>query len=198
MSNEEPLSAIELKFTGCAEDRFTKALKKQMELHEGVTFMDLLKFLYQSSLGPFHLFEMMNETELKSWTRKNIKEARSSDGLLAEGLYGKKWVRINFGPYKKRFGNDYKRIYEAFVKAKCMKQGQLKEYTDLLRSLVDSIRKGKIKPATEEPRFLSLVEDFLEEYEEKDYPPIHHSKTYMLRNSSEYLVVPYSSLDKIA
>jgi len=64
MGNEEPLSVIELKFAGCAEGRFTKALKKQMELHEGVTFMDLLKFLYQSSLGPFHLFEMMNETEL--------------------------------------------------------------------------------------------------------------------------------------
>jgi hypothetical protein len=196
MGNEEPLSAIELKFTGCAEDRFTKALKKQTELHEGVTFMDLLKFLYQSTLGPFHLFEMMNETELKSWTRKNIKKAKSSDGLLAERLYGKKWVRINFGPYKKKFGNDYKRIYEAFVKAKCMKQGQLKEYTDLLRRLVDAIRKGKIKPVTEEPRFLSLVENFLEEYEERDYPPIHHSKTYMLRNSSEYLVVPYSSLER--
>jgi hypothetical protein len=198
MRDEEPLSAIELKFAGCAEDRFTKALKKQMELHEGVTFMDLLKFLYQSSLGPFHLFEMMNENELKSWTRKNIRKAKSSDGLLAEELYGKKWVRINFGPYKKRFGNDYTRIYEAFVKAKRMKQGQLKEYTDLLRKLVDAVRKEKIKPVTEEPRFLSLVENFLEEYEEKDYPPIHHSKTYMLRNSSEYLVLPCSSLDKIA
>jgi len=117
---------------------------------------------------------------------------------LTEELYGKKWVRINFGPYKKKFGNDYERICEAFVKAKCMKQGQLKEYTDLLRKLVDAIRKGKIKPVTEEPRFLSLVENFLEEYEEKDYPPIHHSKIYMLRNSSEYLVLPCSSLDKIA
>ena len=198
MSNEKSLSAIELKFTGCAEDRFTKALKKQMELHEAVTFMDLLKFLYQSSLGPLHLLEMMNETELKSWIRKNIKGAKSCDGLLAENLYGKKWVRINFGPYKKRFGNDYKRVYEAFMEAKCMKQGQLKEYTGLLRRLVDAVRKRKIKPVVEEPRFLSLVENFLEEYEEKDYPPIHHSKTYMLRNSPEYLVVPYSSLDKTA
>jgi hypothetical protein len=198
MSNEELLCAIELKFTGDAEERFTKALRKQMELHGGVTFMDLLKFLYQSTLGPFHLFEMMNETELKSWIRKNIKKAKVCDGLLAEGLYGKKWMRINFGPYKKRFGNDYKRIYKALVKVKCMKQGQLKEYTDLLWRLVDALRKGKIKPVTEEPRFLSLVENFLEEYEEKDYPPIHHSKIYMLRNSSEYLVVPYSILDKIA
>jgi hypothetical protein len=107
-------------------------------------------------------------------------------------------VRINFGPYKRRFGNDYKRVYEAFVKAKCKKQGQLKEYIGLLRRLVETIRKGKIKPVTEERKFLSLVESFLDEYEEKDYPPIHHSKTYMIRNSSEYLVVPYSSVDKIA
>jgi hypothetical protein len=196
MSNEERLSTIELKFTGCAEDHFTKALKQQMELHEKVTFMDLLKFLYQSSLGPFHLFEIMDETELKGWIRKNLEDAKPSDGPLTEELYGKKWVRVNFGPYTKRFGNDYKRICEAFVKAKRMKHGQQKEYTDLLKKLVNAIRREKIRPLNEEPMFFSLVESFLREYEEKDFPPIHHSQTYMLRNSSEYLVVPYSSPNK--
>jgi hypothetical protein len=72
MSNKERLSAIELRFTGCAEDHFAKDLKKQMEIHEGVTFMDLMKFLYQSSLGPFHLFEIMDETELNGWIRRNL------------------------------------------------------------------------------------------------------------------------------
>lgn len=189
MENEEYLSSLELRFVGRAEDHFTRAVRKQMELHGGVTLFDLLKFLYQSALGPFHLFEMMDETELKGWIRKNLEDAKPSDGPLAEELYGKKWVRVNFGPYKKRFGNDYQRIYEAFVKAKGMKQGQLKEYTGLLRKLVDTIGKGKIRPVTEEPRILLLVQTFLKEYEEKDYPPIHHSESYMLRNSSEYLVV---------
>jgi hypothetical protein len=196
VENEKYLSSLELRFVGDAEDHFTKALKKQMELHEGVTFMDLLKFLYQSSLGPFHLFEMMNETELKGWIRKNLEDAKPSDGLLIEELYGKKWVRLNFGPYKRRYGNDYQRIHVVFANAKRMKKGKLKEYAELLRKLVDSIRKGKVQPVTEEPRILSLIENFLEEYEKKDYPPIHHSETYMLRNNSEYLVIPYPGLDK--
>lgn len=158
--------------------------------------MDLLKFLYQSSLGPFHLFEMMDDTELKGWIRENLEDAKLSDGPLTEELYGRKWVRVNFGPYKKRFGNDYQKIFDALVKAKSMKQGRLEEYTCLLKRLVDAIGKGKIEPVTVEPKFLSLVENFLKEYEEKDFPPIHHSETYMLRNSSEYLVLPYSGLDK--
>jgi hypothetical protein len=109
MDPEKDLSSIELKFAGRAEDPFERALKRQMALHEGVTFMDLLKFLYQSALGPFHLFEMMDETELKGWIRRNLEETKPSDGPLTEELYGKKWVRVNFGPYKTRFGNDFHR-----------------------------------------------------------------------------------------
>lgn len=197
MRKAKPLASIELKFIGLAEDSFTKALKEQMKLHEGVTLMDLLKFLYQSCLGPFHLFEMMDETQLRDWIRKNLEDAKPSNGPLTEKLYGKKWIRVNFGPYKKRFGNDYQRIYEILAEAKSMKQGQLKEYRNLLKKLVDAIAKGKIEPGTEEPRILRLVESFLREYEEKEYPPIHHSETYMLKNTSEYLVVPYSSVDKL-
>ena len=197
MRRASPLISIELQFTGRAEDSFSNALKEQMELHDGVTFMDLLKFLYQSSLGPFHLFEMMDEIQLKDWIKENLEDAKPSDGPLTERLYGKKWVRVNFGPYKKRFGNDYQRIYEILAEAKSIKQGQLREYRSLLKKLVDAIAKGKIRPATEEPRILQLVDSFLKEYEKEDYPPIHHSETYMLKNTSEYLVVPCSSENKL-
>jgi hypothetical protein len=63
--------------------------------------------------------------------------------------------------------------------------------------LVDAIEKEEIRPLTDEPMFFSHVESFLKEYEENDYLPIHHSETYMLKNSSEYLVIPCSSLNKI-
>jgi hypothetical protein len=194
MNNKERLSAIELKFAGSAEDRFIKAMKKQMEMHEGVTFVDLLKFLYQSTLGPFHLLEMMNKTELKEWIRKNLASTKPSEGPLTEELYSKKWVRVNFGPYKRQYGNDYQRIYEAMISAETIKHGELKEYTDLLKKLVDAIKRKKIRPLTEEPTFLSLVETFLKEYDEEGFPSIHHSHMYMERNSCDYLVVPHSVL----
>lgn len=197
MKDEKYLSSIELRFVGCAEDPFTDAIRRHVELHEGVTLVDLLKFLYQSSLGPFHLFEMMDETQLRNCIRKNLENAKPSDGPMIEELYGKKWVRVNFGPYKKAFGNDHQRIYEALKKTKSMKHGQLKEYKTLLKKLVDATERAKIKPVTEEPRIRLLVENFLKEYKEKDYPPIHHSEIYMLKNNCEYLVLPYSSLEEI-
>ena len=197
MKDEKYLSSLELRFVGCAEDPFTDAIRRHMDLHEGVTFFDLLKFLYQSSLGPFHLFEMMDEAQLGNWIRKNLEESKPSDEPMIEELYGKKWIRVNFGPYKKAFGSDHKRIYEAFIKANSIKHGQLKEYRTLLKKLVDAIEGAKIKPITEEPRIQLVVENFLKEYEEKDYPPIHHSEIYMLKNNCEYLVLPYSSLEEI-
>lgn len=197
MKNEKCLSSLELRFVGRAEDHFNKVLKKHMELHEGVGLFDLLKFLYQSSLGSFHLFEMMDETEMLNWIRKNLENTRPSDGSLTEELYGKKWVRLNFGPYKMKYGNDYQKIYRAFAKAKKMKRGQPAEFGKLLERLIDAFRKRRIQSIADEPRALSIVLDFLKEYEEKDYPPVHHSKSYMLKNSSDYLVIPRSSLGEI-
>jgi hypothetical protein len=197
MRGAKTLTSTELCFAGRAEDDFEGALKEQMGLHEGVTIMDLLKFLYQSSLGPFHLFEMMNDTELKEWIRKNLDDSRPSEGPVTEKLYGKKWARVNFGPYKKRFGNDHQRIYKLFAGAKGMKQVQLDEYRNILKKLLEVVARGKIRPKTHEPNILRPVQIFLKEYEEKHYPPIHHSKSYMLKNTSEYLVVPCSSVDKL-
>lgn len=197
MRETKLLASVELCFAGRAEDAFERALKEQMKLHEGVTTVDLLKFLYQSTLGPFHLFDIMDETQLKECIRKNLEDARPSDGPLTENLCGKKWVRLNFGPYKKRFGNDYQRIYELFAETKGMKHGQLSEYQDLLKKLRDALTTGKIRPKTDEPNILLPFQSFLKEYEEKNYPPIHHSKKYMLKNASEYLVIPCLNTDKL-
>jgi hypothetical protein len=197
MREAKLLSSTELCFAGRTDDPFAIALKEQIELHEGLTIMDLLKFLYQSSLGPFHLFEMMDEIKLKEWIRKNLDDASPSDGPLTEKLYGKRWVRLNFGPYKKRFGNDYQGIYELFAEAKGMKHSQLDEYKHLLKKLLNAVSRRQIRPKKDEPNILPPLRIFLKTYEEEDYPAIHHSKKYMLKNTSEYLVVPRSSLEKL-
>jgi len=193
MKEEKSLSSVEFRFTGSAEDPFAGALKKQMELHEGMTFIDLLKFLYQSSLGPFHIFEMMDKIRLMDWIRENLEKVEPSDGPLIESLYGNKWVRVNLGSYRKKYGCDYQRLYEIFMRAKNMKKKRMSEFIELQKKLVDNIRKGKIRPIFDESRILLLVENFLKRYEESGYPPVHHSATYMLKNNSEYLVVPYSA-----
>ena len=197
MKNEDFLSSLTLRFVGRAKDDLNKALKKHMELHEGVNLFDLLKFLYQSSLGSFHLLEIMDEVEVLNWIRKNLKNTRPLDGTMAEELYGKKWVRINFGPYKMKYGNDYQRIHRAFVKNKKMKRRQPAEFGRLLERLIDAFRKRRIQSVAETPIDLRIVVDFLREYKEKGYPPVHHSKSYMLKNRSDYLVIPRSSLGEM-
>jgi hypothetical protein len=197
MKADEPLSSIELKFTRHVEDYFENVLKRQMELHEGVTFIDLLKFLYQSSMGPFHLFEMMDENHMMNWIKKNLQDADPSEGPLVEELYGGKWVRLNLGAYKKKRGSDYRNLFEVLMKSRSMKKGQLKEFEELQEKLVNTLRKRTIKPVTNELRILLLVEDFMKRYKENGYPAIHHSKVYMQKNDSEYLVVPRSSLARL-
>ena len=197
MKSKKHLSSLELNFVGNAEDRFSKALRRQMELHEDMTLFDLIKFLYQSSLGSFHLFEMMDEAELLDWVKKNLKNTHPSDGLLTENLLSRKWVRVNLGPYKKRFGNDYQRISEIFITAKSLKQGQLRRFKDLLEKLVSAFRKGDIQSVSYESDIVGLVQDFLQTYEKENFPTVHHSKIYMQKNNSDYLVVPRSSLDRI-
>ncbi len=194
--NKKGLSS-ELRFVGRADDCFGKALKKQMQLHEGVGLPDLVKFLYQSSLGSFHLLELMDETELLNWIRRSLKSTMPSDGLLVENLYGRTWVRLNFGPYKKRYDDDYQRIYRAFMKVKTVKHGQMEVFRKLLKNLIDTFRKGKILSVNSEPEIGRLAEEFLEEYEKRGFPIIHHSQTYMQKNCSDYLVLPRSSLSEI-
>ncbi len=168
-----------------------------MRLHEGVCLPDLVKFLYQSSLGSFHLLELTTETRLQNWIRKSLTSTKPSDGLLVENLYGRIWVRLNFGPYKKRYDNDYQWIYRTFMKVKNAKHGQMEEFRKLLGNLTETFRKGRILSVNSEPELVRLVEDFIENYEKRGFPIIHHSQTYMQKNGSDYLVVPRSSLFEI-
>lgn len=190
------LSSIELEFAGSAEGSFERALKGQMRMHRGVTFVDLLKSLYQSSLGPFHIFEMMDEAQLKNWIRQSLNNAEPSDEPLVESLYGEKWVRLNLGVYKNKYGNDVERLFEAFMSAKDMEKGQVEEFETLLKELLEVMKAGRIRPVTHEA-LLELAEDFVRELAEKGYPPIHHSKTFMEKNKYEYLVIPQSSADEL-
>lgn len=197
VKNKKHLSILELRFVGNAENRFSKALRKQIELHRSVTLFDLIKFLYQSSLGSFHLFEKMDEAELLHWVKKNLENTHPSDGHLTEDLLSSKWIRVNFGPYKKRFGNDYQKIFEMLITAKSLRRGQPRRFRNLLEKLASAFRKGEIQSVSDESDIVDLVQDFLQSYEKENFPTVHHSKIYMQKNSSDYLVVPKSSLDRI-
>ncbi len=197
MRNENKLSLIELKFTGHAKDPFTKTIKRYMETHEGVTFIDLLKFLYQSALGPFHIFDMMGENDIKNWIERNLENVTPSEEPVIEKLYGKEWARISLGAFKKKYGNAYQRLFNIFMEAQKMKKGSINRFLRLQDMLIEIIREGSIESKVHKPNLLKLIDDFARSHKEKGYPPIHHSKLYEQKNKSEYLVVSTLKFTKL-
>ena len=196
MAVGELLSSLELEFVGSAEGGLEQALKEQMRLHRGVTFVDLLKFLYQSALGPFHIFELMDEVQLRSWIARSVRNAEPSDEPLVERLYGETWVRLNLGVFKKRHGDDVERILGFLMSAKDMERGRVEEFETFQKALLEAVRAGRIRSVTH-PSLLELAEEFVRELAKRGYPPIHHSKTFAGSNNYEYLVVPRASVEEL-
>lgn len=190
----EELSLIELQFVGDEEDQFSKIIKKHIDTHEGVTFRDLLKFLYQSVLGSHHIFDMMKENKIKKWIEKNLNDAESSDRPLTEKLYGKKWVRINLGVFKKEHGNNSEKLFEIFLKGKEEKRGSIDKLLKLQDELTQLVKNGEIKPLSYNANLVDLMDGFVVNYKQEGCPPLHHSRLYAEKNP-HYLVVSSSVMN---
>lgn len=184
----EQLSLIELEFVGDSDNEFSKNIKRYFDAHEGVTFRDLLKFLYQSVLGSHHIFDMMKENEVKKWIEKNLNDAEPSDSPLTEKLYGKKWVRINLRAFKKKYGNNFEKLFEVFLKGKGERSGSIDEFLKLQDELVQLVKNSTIKSSSYNADLVNLIDGFVVSYRRKGCPPLHHSKLYAEKNAP-YLVV---------
>ena len=190
------LSLIELKFVGVGYDQFSKGIKRHIGAHEGVTFRDLLKFLYQSVLGSHHIFDVMKENEIRKWIEKNLNDAEPSDNPLTEKLYGEGWVRIDLGAFKKKHGNDSEKLFEIFLKGKEEKRGSVEEFLKLQNELVQLVKTGKIKPLSYNANLINLMDSFVISYKQKGCPLVHHSRLYV-ENNAPYLVVSSRSAKNI-
>jgi hypothetical protein len=187
------LAAIKIKFEGKAEDKLSEAIKRHIEVHSDVTFIDVIKFLYQSVLGSFHLLDHMTESEIEGWTKRNLEVTQSKEEPRVEKLYGNEWVRINLGAFKQKNGNDYNLLARLFVQGKRERRASSTEFSIELDSLLKLVETGKIRPLDSNLRLLDLVAGFLTDYRERGFPPIHHSQSYSEKNP-RYVVVSLHSL----
>jgi hypothetical protein len=187
------LAAIKIRFEGKAEDRLSEAIRRHIEAHRGVTLIDVIKFLYQSVLGSFHLLDYMTESEIEAWVKKNLEVAQSEEEPLIEKLYGNKWVRVNLGAFKQKHGNDYNLLARLFVQGKREKRGSATEFSIELDSLLKLVETGKIRPLDSNLKLLDLVVGFLTDYRQRGFPPLHHSQSYSEKNP-RYVVVSLHSL----
>lgn len=191
----EEISLIKLRFVGEAKDQFGKILKTHIETHVEVTFIDLLKLLYQSILGSHHIFDTMKEDRIKLWIKKNLKAAESANRPLTEGLYRPIWVRVDLEAFKGKYGDDHESLIDLFLKGRQEKRGSIAELSHLMDMLVQRIGDDSIVPLYSNSNLVDLADHFLANYKQRSCPPIHHSKLYREKNPP-YLVVPTTAMKK--
>jgi hypothetical protein len=192
----ESLGSIKIRFDGKAGDELGEAIRLHIVTHRDVTLVDVIKFLYQSVLGSFHLLDHMTECEIEAWIKKNLATAQPKEEPLTEKLYGDRWIRVNLGAFKQKYGDDHKTLTKLFMKGKEEKRASTTEFSIKLDSLLKLVVSGKIRPLDSKPDLPDLAADFFADYEQKGFPPLHHSSLYSEKNS-EYLVVPLDNLHNI-
>jgi hypothetical protein len=192
----ERLRSIRIRFEGKAEDELGLAIKRHIEAHGGVTLIDVVKFLYQSVLGSFHMLDHMNESEIEAWIRKSFAAVKPERRPLTEKLYGDQWVRLDLGAFKQKYGPNDKPLIGLFLKGKEEERVSTDEFSAGLDRLMKLVSAGKIRPLCSTENLPDIALGFFSEYKQMGFPPLHHSRLYSERNP-EYVVIPRDSLAQL-
>jgi hypothetical protein len=192
----ERLRSIRIRFEGKAEDELGLAIKRHIGAHDGVTLIDVVKFLYQSVLGSFHMLDHMNESEIEAWIRKSFAAVKPERRSLTEELYGNRWVRLDLGAFKQKYGPNDKPLISLFLKGKEEERVSTDEFSAGLDLLMKLVSDGKIRPLCSTENLPDMALGFFSEYKQMGFPPLHHSRLYSERNP-EYVVIPRDSLAQL-
>jgi len=192
----ENLSSIKIKFDGKVEDELDEAIKRHIETHANVTLIDVIKFLYQSVLGSFHILDNMSENETEAWIKKDLAITEPEEKPLTEKLYGDKWVRIDLGAFKQKYGSDYKLLAKLFIRGKEEKRVSITELSIKLDSLLKLVVARKIRPLNSSVNLPDLAAGFLVDYKRRGFPPLHHSQSYSEKNP-RYVVMSLNTFKSI-
>jgi hypothetical protein len=192
---EKELASIEVCFQGTARDSLERAIKTHIKTRRGITFVDIVKFLYQSVLGSHHVLDQMNDEQIETWIKEALESAKPADRPLTERLYGKRWVRLDLGAFKREHGGDYRPAARMFMKGKLAKRATSKEFLTVMERLKNMVADRKITPLNSSLHLTDPVNRFLKTYRQKGYPPTHHSPLYTKKNPP-YILVPSNSVPK--
>ncbi|MFP3984768.1 MAG: hypothetical protein ACLFU9_02200 [Candidatus Bathyarchaeia archaeon] len=190
---DEILSSIKVEFDGEADDELSDAIKRHIETHENITLIDIVKFLYQSVLGSFHLLDHMSEKEMEAWIQKNLAIAKPEEKSLTEKLYGNTWVRLDLGAFKHKYGDDFKLLARLFISGKEEKRIPTTELATRLDALLKKVVTRKIRALNSNINLSDLAFGFIKDYKKRGFPPIHHSHLYSATNP-QYIVVPLRNI----
>jgi hypothetical protein len=191
---EEELVA-EVCFEGEGRSALEKAVKNHIETHRGVTFVDIMKFLYQSVLGGHHVLNHMSDEQVETWIKEQLESAEPADRPLTEPLLGNRWVRLDLEAFKHEHGNNYRLAARMFISGRSVEKTKSSEFSQAMERLNRLLSTRKIRLTRLNVDLSAPADRFLRTYEQMGFPPLHHSASYTKQNPP-YVIVPSKSLPK--
>ena len=183
----------EICFDGAARGEFEKAVKNHIEIHKGVTFVDVVKFLYQSIMGTHHILDHMDDHQIQTWLKEQLESANPANRSFTELLFGDRWVRLDLAAFKHRYGVDYRLAARLFLTGKSVKRTGVKEFSQAMEKLNRLVSNHKIRSIDSHVDLASSAVSFLETYKHENFPPLHHSESYTKQNPP-YIIIPAESV----
>jgi len=155
---------------------------KHFQRYPGLELADMYKLVYQASMGCEHA--ILNEESVRGWMNQELEEMGSGpDESLAESISPDgRIVRVHLRPYVAA-GRSINDLLDAFINTARLfepSKTKLNQYLTEMKSLVSH---------TGFPYSENEVSIFLHQIEEKGYPVLHHSKSYISLYRPVYRVV---------
>lgn len=153
-----------------------------IERHGGFSARDAYKLLYQSCLGPIHA---AGDSELAGrYFVEEFERTMPDDSIsLIETISpDNQIVRINIAPYKFR-GLEPDILLKAFIESAETHKTDKAEFIRNWKNLIEKSELAKIGLDVNDMKEIDKIA------RENDYPPIHHSREYISKNSPAYRVV---------
>jgi hypothetical protein len=189
---EKELLETKVRFEGAVRDSLEKAVKSHIETHNGVTLVDIVKFLYQSILGAHHVLDHMNDKQIETWIKEQLESAEPADRPLMEPLFGTSWVRLDLEAFKHKHGDNYRLATRMFIKGRSVKKVKSSEFSEAMERLNKLLSNRKIRSMHSQIDLSVLADRFLRTYRQMGFPPLHHSASYTKQNPP-YIIVPSQS-----
>jgi hypothetical protein len=151
-----------------------------------------VKFLYQSVLGTYHILDHMNDKQIETWIKEQLNSAEPADRPFTEPLFGDKWVRLDLGAFKHKYGDNYRLATRMFMNGRSVEKARNNEFILATERLNKLLSNDKVRPIRSHADLSVSAERFMNTYKQMGFPPLHHSASYTKQNPP-YIIVPSES-----
>ncbi|HBP26136.1 MAG TPA: hypothetical protein DD618_04215 [Acholeplasmatales bacterium] len=142
-------------------------LERFYELYPHSEIQDYVKLAYQMSYGVTHFFTN-SEDSLHFLKLETSQMEPHSDKFLYECL-NDNLVRVNLRPYLAHH-LDLEELNANFYQTSLLEMPKLSYFLDLAKESKSFLLNHGFKEAE--------FDEFMKDYKDRDYPPVHHTKTY--------------------